>query len=464
MKRTIFVLGDSVPAPRTDEEAPMAGWGQKMQELLVGPIEVANYARSAMTTRKYFTERLPALLNRMVPGDLVLIGFGCVDHMIHNGMRHVPIPEYRELLGLFVEYVRSEGGVPVLVTPMARYAFSASGDVKNTVGAYPQAMIDVAAERAVPLVDLNRVTTELWAKIGPTRLRQYFCWVDAGEHSLHPDGKIDSTHLNHLGAYEVARFVVAGLCEQNLLASADVDVASLVEPPGLPPVSYEFTVQSPEAALHYGPPVGGAPAISQPASGARVGPMAKFSGVAAPGTDYLLFFEQGQYIGGTAVGGAGQWLWRRAVEWTTGDHVVQCVGLRQDGCSPVIEHHFSVISEVPPPAVTSPKADGFTAPRVRFAGSVQPGATKIVLIERGVLIGATAVDEKGEWAFTHPHRWRAGSHAVDVIALFGALESPSATVRFKVVGIPENSPIRSAGHTREECGDVCEHRPFTGAW
>ena len=50
MNRTIFVLGDSVPAPRTDEEAPMAGWGQKIQELLVGPIEVANYARSAMTT------------------------------------------------------------------------------------------------------------------------------------------------------------------------------------------------------------------------------------------------------------------------------------------------------------------------------------------------------------------------------------------------------------------------------
>ncbi len=87
----------------------MAGWGQKIQELLVGPIEVANYARSAMTTRKYYTERFAGLLNRMRPGDIVLLGFGGVDHMIHNGMRYVPVPEYQELLALFTDYIRSEG-------------------------------------------------------------------------------------------------------------------------------------------------------------------------------------------------------------------------------------------------------------------------------------------------------------------------------------------------------------------
>lgn len=464
MKRMIFVLGDSVPAPRTDEEAPMAGWGQKIQELLVAPIEVANYARSAMTTRKYYTERFAGMLNRMSPGDVVLIGFGGVDHMIHNGMRYVPVPEYKELLALYVDYIQSEGGIPVLVTPTARYAFSPTGEVKNTRGDYPRAMADVAMERGVPLIDLTGITMALWARIGPTRLRQYFCWVDAGEHPLHPDGNIDSSHFNHAGAYEVARLVVAGLVERSVLNRADVDVAALMEPEGLPPVSQEFTVQSPESALNYTERVGTAPTPARPAPGAVVGPMTKFSGTAPAGTHYLLFFEHGQYVGGTAVGAGGQWLWRRSVEWAPGEHLVQSVGLAAGGCTPTAEQHFTVIGEVAPAVVTAPKQDKFAGPKVRFAGRAQPGTSKVVLLENGRLIGATAVDEKGEWHYTHAHRWKPGHHTVEVVTLFGALESPPAQVRFKVVGIPETSGIRSAGNAREECGEVCNHRPFSGNW
>lgn len=109
MNQTIFVLGDSVAAPRTDEELPMAGWGQKIKDLVVGPIEVANYARSAMTSRKYFTERFPAMLNRMRRGDVVLIGFGTVDRVIQDGTRYVPVPEYKELLRLFARHIHEEG-------------------------------------------------------------------------------------------------------------------------------------------------------------------------------------------------------------------------------------------------------------------------------------------------------------------------------------------------------------------
>ncbi|WP_309059375.1 GDSL-type esterase/lipase family protein [Streptomyces sp.] len=462
MNRTIFVLGDSVPAPRTDEEAPMAGWGQKIEDLLAGPVEVANYARSAMTTRKYFTERFPAMLNRMKRGDVVLIGFGGVDHMIHNGMRYVPVPEYRELLRLFATYVYQEGGTPVLVTPAARYAFSGSGEVLNTRGDYPRAMLEVASELGVPAIDLTGRTMDLWAEIGPMRLRQYFCWVDAGEHPLHPDGNIDSSHLSHTGAFEVARIVVAGLCHLGVLDKSEVDMPALMEPPVMPPVSTEFTIQAPESALHYAQPVGEPPGITKPAMDGLAGPMVKFSGVTAPGTEYVLFFEGGQYIGGAGVGGSGQWTWRRSVNWTAGEHVVQCVGLRGDGCSPVVQHRFTVMTDVPAPLVTSPAEGAFAGPRPRFSGKVQRGVTKVVLMEGDLLIGATGVNEKGEWGFTHGHAWRPGTHTIRAIALFGATESAPAVRTFKVVGIPENSPIRTHGASRHDCGAVCEHRPFTG--
>ncbi|MCX4642504.1 GDSL-type esterase/lipase family protein [Streptomyces sp. NBC_01446] len=464
MNRTLFVLGDSIPAPRTEEEAPMAGWGQKIQELLVGPVEVANYARSAMTTRKYFTQRLPALLNRMSRGDIVLIGFGCVDHMIHNGARYVPVPEYQELLRLFAAYVHEQGAVPVLVTPMARYAFSAQGEVLNTLGDHPRAMAEVAARLGVPLVDLTTRTMQLWSQLGPTRLRQYFCWTDPGEHPLHPDGTIDSAHLNHTGAFEVARLVLAELCNLGVLDKSEVNVPALMEPLMVPPVSGEFTVQAPESSLRYGQGTGPAPVITKPAQGGLAGAMVKFSGNAASGTDYLLFFEQGRYIGGTSVGGAGQWSWRRSVNWEAGERLVQCVGLRGDGVSAIAEHRFTVLTDVPSPLVTAPAEGAFTGPRPRFSGRVQPGVTKVVLKERGVLIGATGVDDQGEWAFKHAHAWRPGTHTIEVIALFGAAESAPAPHTFRVVGIPEDSPIRSLGVTRHACGDVCEHRPFTGDW
>ncbi|MFG3101280.1 GDSL-type esterase/lipase family protein [Streptomyces sp. NPDC048182] len=465
MNRTIFVLGDSVPAPRTEQEAPMAGWGQKIEDLLAGPVAVANYARSAMTTRKYFTERFPAMLNRMRRGDIVLIGFGCVDHMIHNGTRYVPVPEYQELLRLFARYIHNHGGTPVLVTPCARYAFSGSGEVLNTLGAYPRAMLDVAAELGAPVIDLTSRTMEMWAELGPARLRRFFCWNDAGEHPLHPDGVIDSTHLNHTGAYEVARVVVAELCNLGVLDKADVDVTALMTPPTLPELSTESTIQSPESALHYAQPTGEPPTLAKPAPDGLVGPMVKFSGQASPGTNYVLLFEQGRYIGGAQVGGTGRWTWRRSVNWSSGEHVVQCVGLRGDGCSPVLERRFMVLTEVSPPVVTAPGDGTFSGPRPRFSGKAQPGTTKVVLMERGMLVGATGVGESGEWSFSHAHPWRPGTHTVEVIALFGATESGPAGTTFQVVGIPEDSPIRSFGDSRHACGDaVCEHRPFSGDW
>lgn len=464
VKRTIFVLGDSVAAPRTEEEAPMAGWGQKIEELLVGPYEVANYARSAMTTRKYFTERLPGLLNRMKPGDIVLLGFGCVDHMIHNGMRYVPVPEYKELLRLFAAYVQGAGGTPVVVTSAARYSFGPQGEVVDTLGAYPEATREFAAEAGLPLIDLNRATMERWAEIGPTRLRQYFCWVDAGEHPLHPEGNIDSTHFNDAGAYEVARMVVAGLCRHGVVPQSDVDVAALSAPAGMPEVSKEFLVNSPRSALDYPQRSGEAPVLARPEPDGTTGPMLKFSGTASPGTDYLLFFEYGHYLGGAQVGSDGKWTWRRAVNWEAGPHLVRCVGLRADGCTPISERSFTVRTEVEPPVITAPQAGAYASPRPRFTGTAQPGTTKIVLMEGDVLIGATGVED-GKWGFTHGHAWRAGTHTVRAIALFGAQESAPAERTFTVVGIPEDSPIRSAGASRvHDCGEACGHRPFTGDW
>ncbi|MCF2435350.1 hypothetical protein LV779_14825 [Streptomyces thinghirensis] len=87
--------------------------------------------------------------------------------------------------------------------------------------------------------------------------------------------------------------MVAGLCNLGVLDKANVDVTALMTPPTMPPVSTEFTIQSPESALQYAQRWASRPPSQKPSAGALAGPMVKFSGgVAAPGTDYVLFFEQ----------------------------------------------------------------------------------------------------------------------------------------------------------------------------
>ncbi|MEW2450516.1 hypothetical protein AB0896_23670 [Streptomyces parvulus] len=133
-----------------------------------------------------------------------------------------------------------------------------------------------------------------------------------------------------------------------------------------------------------------------------------------------------------------------------------------------------------PPGVSKPAAGALAGPVVKFSGVAPPGTDYVPFFEQGRYVGGAgrwtwrrpvnweagehALNENGEWAFSHAHPRRPGTHTVGAIALFGATESAPTTATFKVVGIPENSPIRSFGASRHACGDVCEHRPFTGDW
>ena len=103
--KKLFVIGDSVAAPRQESEQPMNGWGSHLSDFIGRDVEVLNFARSEMTTRKYFTERFQLLLERLASDDVVLIGLGSVDSMIHDATRFVPVPEFRTWLNSFVQYI-----------------------------------------------------------------------------------------------------------------------------------------------------------------------------------------------------------------------------------------------------------------------------------------------------------------------------------------------------------------------
>ncbi|MBT2471964.1 hypothetical protein J7E97_29920 [Streptomyces sp. ISL-66] len=460
----ICVVGNSVAKSRKPEESPLAGWGQFLTEFVMPYHEVRNYARDAMTARTYFLERLPTLLELLEPGDIVLIDFGTVEQRFDNPMRYHGPREFKEFMYLYVEAIRAQGAVPVLMTSASRCTFDNEGNVADTLGEYPQLMREAAAETGAGLVDLHAFTTRMLQELGPQRARQYFRWVDAGEHPNHPDGFIDSTHFNEIGAREVARIVAIGLHNSPVVPHGFVNPEAVAMAPQLPPPAAEFTVEKPEFALYSDQRYGNAPVFGSPSAGKLISAMGKFSGTADPGTSYLLFFENGGYAGGTRVSQEGKWLWRRVLNWTAGDHILQAVGITGHGPTPVATLPFTVKDWVAPPVVTSPKDGGYAGTRPRFTGTAEPGVSKIAILENGRLIASVAVAPDGQWKVTHPHVWKPGTYTLDFVAVFSAIHSVPARITMRVHGVPEDNWIRqSALVSREPCSDnPCEHYPYGG--
>ncbi|MFD8823853.1 GDSL-type esterase/lipase family protein [Streptomyces sp. NPDC059605] len=461
--RKICVIGNSVAASRTEAEAPLAGWGQYLEEFLGADCDVRNYARDAMTLRDYYTGRFAALLTLVGPGDLVLIAFGHVEQRINQLNRYHGPREYKEYLRLYVEALRAEGAVPVLVTPAARCVFDVSGNPVDTHDGYARLTLEAAVELGCPAVDMNASTTRLLAELGPMRARGLYRWLDPGEHPGHPQGIVDASHFNHAGAREAARLVASGLAGVPGLPPGLVDVQRLV-PGQAPPVQTEFTVQQPQLALTARPEVAVAPTVTSPAFAEPVGAGRKLTGTAPTGADYVIFFEEGEYLGGTRVAEDGTWQWRRAVQWPAGRHEVTAVALAGNAVSTAAETQFEVLDRLEAPEVIGPRKGAWSGPRPRFSGTAGRGVRKVMVLERGRLIAEAPVQDDGSWRVTHPHDWRPGTYTVEFVAVFSAIHSPPARLELKVHGVPEDSWLHTSMSARVPCGPGCEHYPALPAW
>ncbi|WP_030184145.1 hypothetical protein [Streptomyces sp. NRRL S-813] len=460
----LCIIGNSVATSRTPAEAPLAGWGQYLTDFLNSQYEVKNYARDAMTARSYYTERFITLLNMIGPGDVVAIDFGAVEQRINVPLRYHSPREFKEFLGLYVEAISGEGATPVLVTPTARCVFDVHGNVVDSHDGYPELVRECAAVTGAPLVDLNHFTTQLLQDLGPTRARGFYRWTDAGEHPNHPDGIIDSTHFNEAGAREVARIFASVLHQLPGLPPGLIDPGALQGQGGYPPVQAEFTVSNPESALYGGNPVVGPPTIKSPSPSRAVSPLHKFSGEAPPGTSYMLFFEGNSYVGGTGVNSEGRWIWRRAVSWPAGEHLVQAVGITDAGVTAVASVPFTVRDHVEAPVVLGPREGAWSGPRPRFSGTAADGVSKVMVLEGGRLIAEAPVREDGTWSVRHPHDWRPGRYLVEFVSVFSALHSRPTPLNVRIHGVPQDNWIRTSAAARVGCGEKCEHLPFAGSW
>ena len=227
----VFMAGDSTMANKlfyksvtdsftgevTYEKFLERGWGQLLPEYFTDHVIVRNFAQNGRSTRTFISEGWwNKLISEVQKGDYVVIQFGHNDGAKNKPDGYTSPEDYRTNLIRFVDEVKAKGAIPIICTSVMRRKFDAEGKLVDTHGVYPEICREVARLKNVPLMDMQKQTTEWLEQQGPVKSKQYFHKIPAGVSKLYPKGLDDNTHFNEKGARIVAGFFVQGLKEQQI--------------------------------------------------------------------------------------------------------------------------------------------------------------------------------------------------------------------------------------------------------
>ncbi|WP_414663779.1 GDSL-type esterase/lipase family protein [Horticoccus sp. 23ND18S-11] len=203
---TVFLLGDSTVCDQMRE--PYASWGQMITRWFKPVVAVANHGESGETYRDSIgRRRLDKILSVMQPGDWLIMQFGHNDQKQIAAKSGAPFTTYKEELKRHVDGARARGGIPVIVSPMERRGFDDAGQVRPSLIEYADAARQAAQELQVAFIDLNAMSKVLYAALGPEKSTVAFAT---------PGGKVDNTHHNNYGSYQLAKCIVQAIREQRL--------------------------------------------------------------------------------------------------------------------------------------------------------------------------------------------------------------------------------------------------------
>ena len=238
---TIFVIGDSTAANKDISGGKQErGWAMMLQDCFDDSyIVVDNHAVNGRSSKSFIDEgRWDKVLERMKPGDYVIIQFGHNDEKLKADRHTDPGSTFDYNLAKFVRETREHGGIPVLMNCVVRRNFMVKapeiaddellrtstfkdgvkmieGDsLIDTHGLYKEAPKDVARRMNCHFIDANRITHDLEQALGREVSKKLHMWFLPGEEPSEPKGKQDNTHYNIYGATTVANLLADALCEE----------------------------------------------------------------------------------------------------------------------------------------------------------------------------------------------------------------------------------------------------------
>ncbi|MEY2868189.1 MAG: hypothetical protein RIR01_613 [Bacteroidota bacterium] len=213
--KRLFLVGDTTVADQDLE--PWGSWGQFITNYFTADLVVANYAESGGGTLKSFkaSRRLDKVFAEIKKGDYLFIESAHNDEK-EKGEGAGAWGEYSSLLKEYITKTREKGGIPVFLTPIQRRHFKSDGTLQPTHGEFPDAMRKIATDLNVPLIDITKMTTEMYESWGDQASKKAFVQYPANTFPGQTTKLEDNTQLNSFGANEVAKCVVQGIKDLNL--------------------------------------------------------------------------------------------------------------------------------------------------------------------------------------------------------------------------------------------------------
>ena len=194
----IVLVGDSTVTEGS-------GWGHGFQQLVAAEVRVTNTAQNGRSSKSFRDEGHWATA-LAAKGDYYFIQFGHNDQPGKGPERETdPATTFPANMARYVDEVRAIGATPILVTSLVRRTFSKTEPAKltSTLGPWVEAVKRVAAEKRVPLVDLDASSRALCERLGPAETARFNLRTDAGTW--------DTTHVDATGSLAFAKLVVADL-------------------------------------------------------------------------------------------------------------------------------------------------------------------------------------------------------------------------------------------------------------
>lgn len=207
----LYLVGDSTMSDKLRPSFPERGWGQLLREFALLPLRVDNHAVNGRSTKSFIDEgRWNEVLSRLKKEDWVLIQFGHNDEKEHKPAVYAAADgAYRENLTRMIREAKSKGARPLLATSVARRKWdNAQERLVSTHGLYPKIVREVASNEGVPLLGMERLTTQLEELEGFEGSKALHLWAEAGEWIVAPDGIQDNTHYSWDGARKVAKLAI----------------------------------------------------------------------------------------------------------------------------------------------------------------------------------------------------------------------------------------------------------------
>lgn len=214
---TVWLIGDSTMSVKEVKAYPETGWGMPFVYFFDSTVKVDNRAKNGRSTRTFLSENLwQPVAEGIKEGDYVFIQFGHNDESKEKTERYTTPDQYKANLLRFISETRAKKGNPVLLTPVSRRRFDSTGKAMETHEVYSSVVRSLAREAHVPLIDLDQKSQEVLQQFGEEDSKLLFLQLKPGEHPNYPQGKVDNTHFNELGARIMAQSVLDGIRTLNL--------------------------------------------------------------------------------------------------------------------------------------------------------------------------------------------------------------------------------------------------------